>query len=67
MVPLADTIVNLCVTPDATLPVAWNTIAWSSVTPPGTSLAISVRTGSTPAPDATWSSFARVAVSGPPA
>src|SRR5262249_51472632 len=33
-------------------------ISWTSGTPAGTSLAIYVRTGNTPTPDATWSSFA---------
>src|SRR5262249_60201362 len=40
---------------DAGSPVDWHSIQWSAVTPVGTSVAIAVRTGSTPVPDATTS------------
>jgi hypothetical protein len=43
---------------DAKTPVNWASISWKTKTPAGTSLAIYVRTGNTPAPDETWSSFA---------
>ena len=36
------------------------TIAWDAVIPLNTTLAISVRTGNTPTPDATWSEFTAV-------
>ncbi len=45
---------------DALGPVADGTIAWDAVTPENTSLDISLRTGNTPVPDASWSAFAPV-------
>jgi hypothetical protein len=38
----------------------WQTIAWTAEVPAGTSLAVSVRAGNTPAPDGSWSAFAAV-------
>ena len=49
---------------DAKAVVNWASISWTSGTPAGTSLAIYVRTGNTPTPDATWSSFALVSEPG---
>jgi VCBS repeat-containing protein len=49
---------------DALSPVDWATIGWTSATPAGTTLAIAVRTGNTPAPDATWSVFTPIAAPG---
>ncbi|HMC69627.1 MAG TPA: Ig-like domain-containing protein, partial [Mycobacteriales bacterium] len=49
---------------DASAPVDWHSIQWTA-TPAGGSVSISVRTGNTPTPDATWSAFAPVAVPGP--
>jgi hypothetical protein len=49
---------------DAGTTVAWAALSWTSTTPAGTSLAMSVRTGNTPAPDASWSGWTAVAVSG---
>ncbi len=42
----------------------WGALAWTSATPPGTGVALSVRTGNTPTPDASWSSFSPIAASG---
>jgi hypothetical protein len=39
----------------------WGHINWSAQLPAGTDLAISVRTGNTPTPDGSWSSFTAVA------
>ena len=44
--------------------VDWGALSWNSATPSGTGLAISVRTGDTPAPDGTWSAFTPIATSG---
>ncbi|HEV8315895.1 MAG TPA: fibronectin type III domain-containing protein, partial [Vicinamibacterales bacterium] len=49
---------------DAGAPVFFGALSWTSQTPAGTTLALSVRTGGTPTPDPTWSSFVPVAVSG---
>src|SRR3954452_6561050 len=49
---------------DAAAPVDWHSIQWTA-TPAAGSVSISVRTGNTPTPDATWSAFAPVAVPGP--
>ena len=38
-------------------PVAWREVAWTADVPAGTSLALSVRTGSTPEPGSGWSDF----------
>jgi hypothetical protein len=44
--------------------VAWDTASWTATTPTGTSVALLVRTGNTPTPDATWTSFVPIASSG---
>ena len=44
--------------------VDWDGLSWGADTPAGTTLALSVRTGNTPTPDGTWSSFAPIAASG---
>ncbi len=38
-------------------PVNWGALTWSAATPPGTALAMSVRTGNTPVPDGTWTPY----------
>ncbi len=40
--------------------VDWDSATWTSQQPVGTDLSISVRTGSTPLPDATWTDFTTV-------
>ena len=50
---------------DASSPVNWNSIQWAAKAPAGTGVAIGVRTGNTPTPDATWSAFVPVAAPGP--
>jgi len=49
---------------DAGSPVTWVSMNWNALTPAGTTLAMSVRTGNTPVPDGTWTSYAAVANSG---
>ena len=49
---------------DAGQAVNWGAITWDQNAPTGTSIAISVRTGPTPSPDASWSSFTPIAASG---
>ena len=49
---------------DAGQAVTWNTLAWTALTPAGTTLAMSYRTGNTPTPDATWTAFTPVSTSG---
>jgi VCBS repeat-containing protein len=49
---------------DAGSAVDWASIYWTGMTPAGTSLAISERTGDTPTPDASWTAFAAVAAPG---
>jgi len=43
---------------------AWGVITWSSDTPAGTGLALSVRTGNSANPNASWTAFTPVASSG---
>ncbi|MBC7949238.1 MAG: DUF4082 domain-containing protein, partial [Chitinophagaceae bacterium] len=43
---------------------SWGSVTWNSEVPDGTSLGISVRTGNTPVPDGTWSTFASIATPG---
>jgi Domain of unknown function (DUF4082)/Bacterial Ig-like domain/Cohesin domain/FlgD Ig-like domain/Bacterial Ig domain len=43
---------------------AWGAATWTSSTPAGTSIAMFVRKGDTPAPDGTWTAFASIASSG---
>src|SRR6187431_2183432 len=49
---------------DAGHPVDWNNLSWAADLPSNTSLAMSYRTGNTPTPDGSWTSFAPVAASG---
>jgi hypothetical protein len=44
----------------------WSNISWITDNPPNTSLSFSYRTGDTPVPDATWSSFTGIPSSGSP-
>jgi cysteine-rich repeat protein len=52
---------------DAGAPARWSAIGWTQDAPPGTSLALSLRAGATPLPDAGWSAFAPVPAPGSPA
>ncbi|HET9667043.1 MAG TPA: Ig-like domain-containing protein, partial [Desertimonas sp.] len=49
---------------DAGQAVNWNQLSWIENTPAGTDIQLSVRTGNTPTPDGSWSSFAPIATSG---
>ncbi len=49
---------------DAGQAVDWAALRWTAELPAGTGLAVSVRTGSTPSPDGSWSAFAPVGSSG---
>ena len=49
---------------DAGQPVDWDALSWTADTPAGTGIALSVRTGNTPTPDGSWSSFNPVGSSG---
>jgi hypothetical protein len=49
---------------DAGEVVNWNTASWTAETPLGTGVTIEVRSGSTPTPDASWTPFTTVLVSG---
>ncbi len=51
---------------DAGEAVQWDALSWSADIPAGTGVALSVRTGDTPTPDASWSAFAPVASPGDP-
>ena len=42
----------------------WGALSWNSATPPGTGIAMSVRTGNTPTPDGTWTAFTDIPNSG---
>ncbi len=42
----------------------WGALAWNASTPAGTGVAVSVRTGDTAIPDATWTAFSPIASSG---
>ncbi len=42
----------------------WGALSWNAEIPSGAGVAMSVRTGNTPTPDASWSSFAPIASSG---
>ncbi len=48
----------------STTDTTWGAVIWNSTVPSGTSIAIYARTGDTPIPDGTWSSFALVPASG---
>ncbi len=43
--------------------VSWSSLAWTTSTPPGTTLGLSYRTGNTPVPDGSWSGFTAVSAS----
>ncbi|MEO8216511.1 MAG: N,N-dimethylformamidase beta subunit family domain-containing protein [Acidobacteriota bacterium] len=49
---------------DAGTASAWGALNWTALLPPGTSLAMSVRTGNTPIPDGSWTSFSSIASPG---
>ena len=49
---------------DAGATVNWGTISWDGITPTGTSLALSYRTGNTPTPNGSWTGFTTAASSG---
>ena len=49
---------------DAGQPVNWGSLSWTSSTPPGTAVALAVRTGGTPVPDGSWTAFSPVASPG---
>jgi hypothetical protein len=49
---------------DAGSTVNWLTGTWTSVLPAGTAVSISVRSGNTPVPDATWTAFLPLTSSG---
>jgi hypothetical protein len=49
---------------DAGARVTWATASWMSETPVGTGIAFQVRTGDTPTPDATWTGYMPILVSG---
>ncbi|MBS1617009.1 MAG: DUF4082 domain-containing protein, partial [Bacteroidetes bacterium] len=42
----------------------WGTMSWTSQTPPGTAISLSVRKGNTPVPDTSWTSYTVIAASG---
>ena len=48
---------------DASGTATWTTAAWTGATPAGTAVVLSVRTGDSPAPDASWTPF--TVVTGP--
>jgi hypothetical protein len=45
---------------DAAAAVTWTSAAWTGATPPGTAVTLSVRYGSTPVPDGSWTAFTPV-------
>jgi hypothetical protein len=45
---------------DAGQSTTWGTFSWTSVLPTGTGVTLSVRTGDTPSPDASWTAFQQV-------
>jgi IPT/TIG domain/Glycosyl hydrolases family 16 len=49
---------------DAGTAVSWDTLSWTSQAPAGTSMTMSVRTGDTPTPDPSWTSFTTIPSSG---
>ncbi len=51
---------------DAGRQVDWEALSWTNESPAGTAVSFSARTGDTPTPDGTWTSFAPVALSGDP-
>lgn len=51
---------------DAGSAVTWGAASWTADVPAGTGLAMSVRTGDTPAPDGSWSAYTALTSSGAP-
>ncbi len=49
---------------DAGASVVWGAATWTADTPAGTSVGMQVRTGNTPTPDGSWSTFTPLATSG---
>ena len=49
---------------DAGQQVGWQSLSWQAQLPPGTTLAMSVRTGDTATPDGSWSAWTPIASSG---
>ena len=49
---------------DAGSSVNWGALSWTAQLPSGTSIAFSARHGESPTPDATWTAFAPITVSG---
>ena len=49
---------------DAGTSANWGTLAWTSVTPTGTTVAPNYRIGNTPTPDGSWTAFSPVSTSG---
>jgi hypothetical protein len=45
---------------DAGQSTTWGTLSWTGVLPTGTAVALSVRTGDTPTPDASWTAFQQI-------
>ncbi|RIL08025.1 MAG: hypothetical protein DCC71_00810 [Proteobacteria bacterium] len=66
MTPYADAGTLLSRVIDLGAIAAWDAVSWDATTPAGTSLGVRVRTGDTPAPDASWTSFTPIAGSGGP-
>lgn len=44
----------------------WSTVTWNSAAPAGTTLAVAIRTGNTPVPDASWTEYATIPAPGAP-
>jgi Domain of unknown function (DUF4082) len=51
---------------DAGATMKWPSVVWTAEEPAGTSVIVSVRTGNTATPDATWTEFERVRIPGDP-
>ncbi|MCI0682546.1 MAG: Ig-like domain-containing protein [Gemmataceae bacterium] len=62
--PQADAGTFLSRVLDAGAEVAWHSASWTSSTPTGTSIDISVRMGNTPTPDSSWTDYIPLAGSG---
>jgi hypothetical protein len=61
--PYASTSTYLSAIFDAATPTNWTSAAWTGTVPTGTTVTLSVRTGNSPAPDASWSGY--TVVNGP--
>ena len=64
MSPYAASTIFLSRVFDAGGPTTWGGLSWTSTTPAGTSVIMSVRTGNTAVPDGSWSGFAPIATPG---